>query len=98
MSTNAVEADLMSSIKLNKVRNVSQMHGFQANSTCCVSGVENKLLLAHSFEQGVNFIGRDALLKLNKDDCERVLCFLTVDTTDVDPEGNETIWYANKVR
>ncbi|XP_078379447.1 dimethylglycine dehydrogenase, mitochondrial-like [Oculina patagonica] len=64
MSTNAVEADLMSSVKLNK---------------------------------GVNFIGRDTLLKLNKDDCERILCFLTVDTTDVDPEGNETVWYANKV-
>ena len=28
----------------------------------------------------------------------RILCFLTVDTTDVDPEGNETVWYANKVR
>lgn len=64
MSTNAVEADLMSSIKLDK---------------------------------GVQFIGRDALLKLGKDDCERVLCFLTMDTIDVDPEGNETVWYANKV-
>lgn len=64
MSTNAVEADLMSSIKLDK---------------------------------GVQFIGRDALLKLSKDDCERVLCFLTMDTIDVDPEGNETVWYANKV-
>ena len=21
-----------------------------------------------------------------------------MDTTDVDPEGNETVWYANKVR
>lgn len=57
-----------------------------------------KPLLTLSFEQGINFTGRDTLLKLNKDDCERVLCFLTVDTTDVDPEGNETVWYANKVR
>jgi len=64
MSTNAVEADLMSSVKLNK---------------------------------GVNFIGRNALLQLKKDDCERHLCFLTLDTTDVDPEGNETVWYANQV-
>ena len=37
-------------------------------------------------------------MKLSRDDCERVLCFLTMDTIDVDPEGNETVWYANKVR
>jgi len=64
VSTNAAEADLMSSINLNK---------------------------------GVNFIGRDALLQLRKHDCERLLCFLTVDTSDVDPEGSETVWYANQV-
>ena len=47
--------------------------------------------------QGVNFNGRDALLQLKKKHCERLLCFLTVDTTDVDPEGNETVWFANQV-
>lgn len=64
MSTNPVEADLMSYVRLHK---------------------------------GVDFIGRDALLQMRKEDCKRLLCFLTVDTTDKDPEGNETVWFQNQV-
>lgn len=96
MSTNAVEADLMSSIKLNKARGVSQIHGVTCDTDVVTQ--PKQTFAPYSFKQGVYFIGRDALLKLSKDDCERVLCFLTMDTTDVDPEGNETVWYANKVR
>lgn len=34
MSTNAVEADLMSSIKLNKVRDVFQINGVKVDEKC----------------------------------------------------------------
>ena len=34
---------------------------------------------------------------MRKEDCKRLLCFLTVDTTDKDPEGNETVWFQNQV-
>ena len=34
---------------------------------------------------------------MRKEDCKRLLCFLTVDTTDKDPEGNETVWFQNEV-
>ena len=33
---------------------------------------------------------------MRKEDCKRLLCFLTVDTTD-NPEGNETVWFQNEV-
>ena len=34
---------------------------------------------------------------MRKEDCKRLLCFLTVDTKDKDPEGNETVWFQNEV-
>lgn len=45
----------------------------------------------------MDFIGRDALLQMRKEDCKRLLCFLTVDTTDKDPEGNATVWFQDQV-
>ena len=47
--------------------------------------------------QGVDFIGRESLLKHKENGIKKKLCMLTVDTTDVDPEGNETIWFGGKV-
>ena len=45
----------------------------------------------------MDFIGREALLKHKEDGIKKKLCMLTVETTDVDPEGNETIWFGGKV-
>lgn len=47
--------------------------------------------------QKADFIGKEALLKHKEKGIEKKLCFLTVDMTDVDPEGNETIWFGGKV-
>ncbi|XP_078368879.1 dimethylglycine dehydrogenase, mitochondrial-like [Oculina patagonica] len=49
------------------------------------------------FDKGVDFIGREALLKHKENGIKKKLCMLTVETTDVDPEGNETIWFGGKV-
>lgn len=49
------------------------------------------------FEKGVDFIGRQSLLQHKENGIKKKLCMLTVDTTDVDPEGNETIWFGGKV-
>ncbi|EDO40332.1 predicted protein [Nematostella vectensis] len=49
------------------------------------------------FDKGVNFIGREALLKQKEEGVKRRLCMLTVETTDTDPEGNESIWFGGKV-
>ena len=47
--------------------------------------------------QSADFNGKEALLEVLEKGLSRRLVFLTVDTTDVDPEGNETIWYEDKV-
>ena len=47
--------------------------------------------------QVADFIGKEALMKLRKEDLKRHLVFMTVDTSDVDPEGNESIWHNDKV-
>ncbi|CAH3022869.1 unnamed protein product [Porites evermanni] len=48
------------------------------------------------FDKG-DFIGRENLLKHKENGINKKLCMLTVETTDVDPEGNESIWFGGKV-
>lgn len=48
------------------------------------------------FDKG-DFIGRDALLKQKEAGLKRKLVFLTVNTEDADPIGNESVWYDGKV-
>lgn len=48
--------------------------------------------------KAATFIGKDALKQIKEEGLQRHLVYLTVDTTDVDPEGNETIWHNDKVR
>ena len=45
----------------------------------------------------MDFIGRESLLKHKENGIKKKLCMLTVETSDVDPEGNETIWFGGKV-
>lgn len=44
-----------------------------------------------------DFIGREALIKHRQNLAKKVLVCLTVDTDNVDAEGNESIWYGGKV-
>ena len=37
------------------------------------------------------------MLKHKENGIKKKLCMLTVETTDVDPEGNESIWFGGKV-
>lgn len=50
-----------------------------------------------AFLQTADFIGKEALLKQKDHGLSQELVFLTVDTTDVDPEGNEAIWLNDQV-
>ena len=47
--------------------------------------------------QGSNFIGRDALLKQRGELLSKKLVCLTLDTDNIDAEGNETIWFGGRV-
>jgi len=48
-------------------------------------------------DKGANFIGRDALLEKRKQMLDKKLVCLTLDTDNIDAEGNETIWYEGRV-
>ena len=50
-----------------------------------------------SLLQSSDFIGKDCLKKLKAEGLRRHLVVMTVDTTDVDPHGNESIWYNDEV-
>lgn len=47
--------------------------------------------------QPTDFIGKQALQEIKAQGLKRKLAYLTVDTDDIDPEGNETIWLNGKV-
>lgn len=44
-----------------------------------------------------NFIGKQALVEILRKGVAKHLAVLHVDTNDVDPEGNESVWYGGKV-
>uniref|UniRef100_A0A4W3JNK5 Dimethylglycine dehydrogenase n=1 Tax=Callorhinchus milii TaxID=7868 RepID=A0A4W3JNK5_CALMI len=43
------------------------------------------------------FIGKQALRKIKEEGLQRKLVYLTLQTDDIDPEGNESIWHQGKV-
>ena len=47
--------------------------------------------------QPADFIGKAALQEVKAQGLKRKLSYLTMDTDNVDPEGNETIWLNGKV-
>lgn len=49
------------------------------------------------FVQPADFIGKAALQEIKAKGLRRKLSYITLDTDDIDPEGNETVWYNGKV-
>lgn len=47
--------------------------------------------------QPADFIGKAALQEIKAKGLRRKLSYITLDTDDIDPEGNETVWYNGKV-
>ncbi|KAG7246327.1 hypothetical protein CRUP_006062, partial [Coryphaenoides rupestris] len=56
----------------------------------------NSLRLEKGFRgwgaEPADFIGKAALQEIKAKGLKRKLSYITLDTDDVDPEGNETIW------
>lgn len=47
--------------------------------------------------QPADFIGKAALQEIKAKGLRRRLSYLAVDTDNIDPEGNETVWHNGKV-
>ncbi len=55
------------------------------------------MLFASVFVQPADFIGKAALQEIKAKGLKRKLSYITLDTDDIDPEGNETVWHNGKV-
>lgn len=54
-------------------------------------------MFAPVFVQPADFIGKAALQEIKAKGLKRKLSYLSLDTDDIDPEGNETVWHNGKV-
>lgn len=50
------------------------------------------------FFQAADFTGKQALKQIKETGLKRRLVYLTLETDNVDPEGNESVWHNGKVR
>lgn len=57
----------------------------------------NENTFVSAFVQPADFIGKAALQEIKAKGLKRKLSYITVDTDDIDPEGNETVWHNGKV-
>ena len=51
----------------------------------------------YMYIQETDFVGKEALRKVLEDGWANQLVTVTVDSSDVDPEGNESVWIGNQV-
>uniref|UniRef100_A0A673K688 Dimethylglycine dehydrogenase, mitochondrial-like n=1 Tax=Sinocyclocheilus rhinocerous TaxID=307959 RepID=A0A673K688_9TELE len=68
---------------------------FQMN--CDTNPLEAGLDYFIKLNKPAEFIGKQALLEIKAQGLSRRLAFLTLDTDDIDPEGNETVWHNGEV-
>ncbi|XP_029565613.1 dimethylglycine dehydrogenase, mitochondrial [Salmo trutta] len=82
----------MSSLRLEK-----GFRGWGAEMNCDTNPLEAGLDYFIKLNKHADFIGKAALQEIKAKGLKRKLSYITMDTDDVDPEGNETIWLNGKV-
>uniref|UniRef100_A0A7N5ZWV8 Dimethylglycine dehydrogenase n=1 Tax=Anabas testudineus TaxID=64144 RepID=A0A7N5ZWV8_ANATE len=82
----------MSSLRLEK-----GFRGWGAEMNCDTNPLEAGLDYFIKLNKPADFIGKAALQEIKAKGLKRKLSYITVDTDDIDPEGNETVWHNGKV-
>ncbi|KAI3362104.1 hypothetical protein L3Q82_012430 [Scortum barcoo] len=82
----------MSSLRLEK-----GFRGWGAEMNCDTNPLEAGLDYFIKLNKSADFIGKAALQEIKAKGLKRKLSYITLDTDDIDPEGNETVWYNGKV-
>ncbi|XP_043562825.1 dimethylglycine dehydrogenase, mitochondrial isoform X1 [Chiloscyllium plagiosum] len=82
---------------MNSLRLEKAFRGWGAEMNCDSNAFEAGLDYFIKLNKPVDFIGKQALMNIKKEGVKRKLVYLTMQTDDVDPEGNESIWYEDKV-
>ncbi|KAJ7988581.1 hypothetical protein DPEC_G00325040 [Dallia pectoralis] len=82
----------MSSLRLEK-----GFRGWGAEMNCDTNPLEAGLDYFIKLNKPADFIGKAALQEIKAIGLKRKLSYIVMDTDNVDPEGNETIWVNGKV-
>nr|XP_061822409.1 dimethylglycine dehydrogenase, mitochondrial-like [Nerophis lumbriciformis] len=82
----------MSSLRLEK-----GFRGWGAEMNCDTNPLEAGLDYFIKLNKPADFIGKAALQEIKAKGLTRKLSYIAVDTHDIDPEGNETVWHDGKV-
>ncbi|XP_076141035.1 dimethylglycine dehydrogenase, mitochondrial isoform X2 [Alosa pseudoharengus] len=82
---------------MNSLRLEKGFRGWGAEMNCDTNPFEAGLDYFIKLNKSADFIGKQALQNIKAQGLQRKLAYLTVDTDDIDPEGNETIWHNGKV-
>ncbi|XP_051794913.1 LOW QUALITY PROTEIN: dimethylglycine dehydrogenase, mitochondrial [Acanthochromis polyacanthus] len=82
---------------MNSLRLEKGFRGWGAEMNCDTNPLEAGLDYFIKLNKPADFIGRAALREIKAKGLKRKLSYISLDTDDIDPEGNETIWHNGKV-
>ncbi|XP_053557345.1 dimethylglycine dehydrogenase, mitochondrial [Bombina bombina] len=82
---------------MNALRLEKAFRAWGAEMNCDTNPLEAGLQNFIKLNKPTDFIGKQALKQINEKGLRRKLVYLTVKTDNVDPEGNESVWYKGKV-
>ncbi|KAJ7335883.1 hypothetical protein JRQ81_013824 [Phrynocephalus forsythii] len=82
---------------LNTLRLEKGFRAWGAEMNCDTNPLEAGLKYFIKLNKPADFIGKQALKQIKEKGLERQLVYLTLKTDNVDPEGNESVWYNGKV-
>ncbi|KAG8456521.1 hypothetical protein GDO86_002342 [Hymenochirus boettgeri] len=82
---------------MNALRLEKGFRAWGAEMNCDTNPLEAGLEYFVKLNKPADFIGKEALKEVKEKGLHRKLVYLTLKTENVDPEGNETVWYNGKV-
>lgn len=82
---------------MNSLRLEKGFRGWGAEMNCDTNPLEAGLDYFIKLNKPADFIGKAALQEIKAKGLKRKLSYVSVDTDDIDPEGNETIWFKEQV-
>ncbi|XP_020511955.1 dimethylglycine dehydrogenase, mitochondrial [Labrus bergylta] len=82
---------------MNSLRLEKGFRGWGAEMNCDTNPLEAGLDYFIKLNKPADFIGKAALQEIKAKGVRRKLSYITLDTDDIDPEGNETVWHNGKV-
>ncbi|XP_053151412.1 dimethylglycine dehydrogenase, mitochondrial [Hemicordylus capensis] len=82
---------------MNALRLEKAFRAWGAEMNCDTNPLEAGLKYFIKLNKPADFIGKQALKQIKEKGLERQLVYLTLETDNVDPEGNESVWCNGKV-